>query len=257
MSWPEPAEASGVERSLEEAVRQCARDAGVDEVGVGWVKDALPEDFRHLPAGIALGVAHPAVRLLHERGTDQPQEAIERALQDHRNPHAQHVLEDALVRLTGLMRRSGYRYFCFPAEVDPMETPFSAPLARRFSHKASATCAGLGWVGRHGLLIHPVYGPLMTWATLVTDAPLAMASPVTEGRCGDCTACLEVCPGDALHGRIWTRDEAGLEMVRVERCREILDQNERATGKRICGKCAVACAAAKLPENGSEAAGPG
>lgn len=216
---------------------------------MGCVEDALPEDFRHLPAGIALGVAHPAVRLLREQGTAQPEEAIELALLDHRDFHAQQVLDDALARLAGLMRRSGYRYFCFPAEADPMETPFSAPLARRFSHKASATCAGLGWVGRHGLLIHPEYGPLMTWATLVTDAPLPRSSPVTEGRCGDCTECVEACPGKAIQGRLWTRDQARARMVHVERCREILDEKERTTGRRICGKCAVACAAVKLPKN--------
>lgn len=240
-------ESAGQELARE--IEDIATSRGVDIIGYGDMRAALPKEFAHLPIGISLGIPHPAVSLLQSQEDDVSWSVLERALCDHRDVRGQGALEDVLKALAELMRARGYRYFCCPPESDPMDTPFASLMLRRISHKAAATCAGLGWVGRHGLLIHSEHGPLMTWATLVTDAPLSPANPVTEGRCGDCTECVEACPGKAIQGRLWTRDQARARMVHVDRCREILDEKERTTGRRICGKCAVACAAVKLPRN--------
>jgi len=236
------------ERSLNEAIDCIAREAGVDVVGFGDVREALPRDFRHLPVGVSLGVSHPALRLLRERSADVSDEAVQRALSDHRDTRGQAILETALRRMANYLRRSGYRYFCCPPEVDPMETPFAALMVRRFSHKAAATCAGLGSVGRHGLLNHPEYGPHVVWATLVTNAPLAVSEPSHESDCGDCGLCVAACPGGAITGRPWRREDGMVRLVDTERCRVVLDENERATGRRVCGRCAMACAMARLAD---------
>jgi epoxyqueuosine reductase QueG len=215
-------------------------------VGVGQVEDALPEDFKHLPVGVSLGVVHPGMRWLCELQEVPPFEAVERALSDHRDIEGQRQLEAALRRLADYLRGEGFRYFCCPPEVDPMETPFTALMIRRFSHKAAATCAGLGWVGRHGLLNHPEYGPHVSWATIVTNAPLFTAAPVVESQCGDCRQCLMACPTGALSGRTWRREDGMASVVDVDRCRQVLDDNERRTGRRVCGRCATACAIEKL-----------
>ncbi|HZK47998.1 MAG TPA: 4Fe-4S binding protein, partial [Thermoleophilia bacterium] len=224
---------------LAESIDCIAREAGVDVVGFGDVREALPVDFQHLPVGVSLGVAHPAMTLLRERSSAVSEKALQRALSDHRDAQGQAVLETALRRIADHLRSRGYRYFCCPPEVDPMETPFAALMAGRFSHKAAATCAGLGNVGRHGLLNHRDFGPHMVWATVVTNAPIPTGSPVRESECGSCRLCVAACPGGAISGRPWRRDDGMQRLVDVAKCREVLDENERATGRRVCGRCAV------------------
>lgn len=235
--------------ALEAAVRRIAREAGVAIVGFGDVRAALPPDFRHLPVGISLGVAHPAMRALLEGGAHSA-EGLRRELCDHRDAVAQAKLEAALRRLAGFFRAQRFRYFRCPPDCDPMESPFTSLMVRRFSHKAAATCAGLGWVGRHGLLNHPVYGPHVTWATMLTNAPLETAAPAVASECGDCGLCVAACPVGAISGRDWRREDGMVRMVDVEKCRQFLDENERQSGRRICGRCAVACATARLAVNG-------
>ena len=57
----------------------------------------------------------------------------------------------------------------------------------------AAACAGLGCIGEHGLLIHPVYGSYVFIGTIVTD----LSVPATEqspADCLHCGACRRACP---------------------------------------------------------------
>lgn len=239
-------------QDLSDAVGGIAREAGVDIVGFGEVSEALPAEFDHLPVGVSLGVVDPVMRLLFDRDAVAERRLMERALYDHRDREGQRLLEVTLKQIGSFLRANGYRYFCFPPDCDPMESPFTSLMFRRFSHKAAATCAGLGWVGRHGLLNHPRYGPQVAWATLVTNAPLELADPVTESACGTCRQCVEACPAGAITGRPWRRDDGMVSLVDADRCRQMLVENERLVGSWACGRCAVACALAKLGERPTE-----
>ena len=61
------------------------------------------------------------------------------------------------------------------------------------SHRAFAEAAGLGWRGRHGLIVTAEGGPALRLATLFIPGSV---SPEPRGLagCGDCRACLDVCP---------------------------------------------------------------
>ncbi|MBM4430011.1 MAG: hypothetical protein FJ026_06625 [Chloroflexi bacterium] len=61
------------------------------------------------------------------------------------------------------------------------------------SHRAFAEKAGLGWRGRHGLIVTPEAGPALRFATLFLPGTVAARNRELVG-CGECQACLQVCP---------------------------------------------------------------
>ncbi len=64
--------------------------------------------------------------------------------------------------------------------------------------------AGLGELGRQGVLITPKYGPRVRLAKVITDLPLAVDRPISFGVkefCDVCMKCAKDCPSQAiLHG---------------------------------------------------------
>ncbi len=69
----------------------------------------------------------------------------------------------------------------------------SAPVMER----AWAAKSGLGWIGKHSLLLNKGAGSFFFLAELIIDLELEVDSPVTD-HCGDCTACIDACPTDAI-----------------------------------------------------------
>jgi len=60
-----------------------------------------------------------------------------------------------------------------------------------------AARAGMGWIGRHGLVIHPRFGTWFHLATVLTTIPLDPDEPMSP-RCGSCTTCIDACPTGAI-----------------------------------------------------------
>ncbi len=65
------------------------------------------------------------------------------------------------------------------------------------SHKLIGRLAGLGWVGRNNLLVNPLLGSRHRLVTILTDMPL-QPDEVLDRDCGECLACLETCPVQAI-----------------------------------------------------------
>ena len=78
----------------------------------------------------------------------------------------------------------------------------TAPILER----ELATRAGLGWTGKHSLMIHPRFGSYFLLGTIVTTLPMqtsAMAgfpAPLSAptDHCGSCTRCIDACPTEAI-----------------------------------------------------------
>jgi epoxyqueuosine reductase len=79
----------------------------------------------------------------------------------------------------------------FGAEARPMSD--TAPVLER----AWAARAGIGFLGKNGLIIAPGLGSTMLLAEVVTTLELPPDEPIEE-RCGRCTMCLDACPTNAF-----------------------------------------------------------
>ncbi|MCF7792458.1 MAG: epoxyqueuosine reductase [Candidatus Cloacimonetes bacterium] len=96
-------------------------------------------------------------------------------------------------------------------------------------HKTIAGLAGLGWIGKHNLLVTPNYGSAICMCTVLTDAPLATVSKSPqESKCGDCSICMEICTPKAIKGNHWKIDGKREDLVDVFKCTQ-------------CLKCLVFC----------------
>lgn len=70
----------------------------------------------------------------------------------------------------------------------------TGPLSDR-SHAAQA---GLGWIGKNGMLIHEEHGSYFFIGTLLTSLENDIAAATVADRCGACTRCLDACPTNAI-----------------------------------------------------------
>lgn len=70
----------------------------------------------------------------------------------------------------------------------------TAPILER----QLAVRAGLGWQGKHTLLIAGKDGSWGFLGVLLLSAELPVDVPFTASRCGSCTACIDACPGGAI-----------------------------------------------------------
>lgn len=103
----------------------------------------------------------------------------------------------------GFLRRRIRRLASFLRSLGTEEHPVrarpicdDAPLLER----AWAVRAGLGFIGKNGMLIVPGMGSMVLLGEVVTTLELEAAPPPVQvfERCGACTRCLDVCPTDAF-----------------------------------------------------------
>ena len=93
-----------------------------------------------------------------------------------------------------------------------------------FPHKTAATAAGLGWIGKTALFVSPEFGPAVRLATVFTDLDLPAGEPVTEGRCGDCTDCVDACPAGCGRDVAWRAGMRRDELFDASACRHHMTQ---------------------------------
>lgn len=96
------------------------------------------------------------------------------------------VLKDKLYRLMDLVREK-YGQISYRIFVD------SGPVLERVWAERS----GIGWVGKHSLLLTKSEGSFYFLATVLVDVEIEDDPPVTD-HCGTCTRCIDACPTDAI-----------------------------------------------------------
>jgi len=114
----------------------------------------------------------------------------------------------------------------------------SAPVLE----KALARNAGLGWIGKHTLLLDRDAGSWFFLGELYTDLPLPVDAPSTE-HCGTCTRCIEVCPTQAITGPRQLDARRCIAYLTIELKEAIPEDLRPLIGNRIfgCDDCQLVC----------------
>ncbi len=107
--------------------------------------------------------------------------------------------------------------------------------------KLAAVRAGLGWQGKHSLLISKKYGTFLALGGIITDAELEHTGEREPNRCHKCTECQKACPVDALHDPyILNREKCMSNLLSEESLpQEIVAAMENRIGD--CEICQNAC----------------
>lgn len=65
--------------------------------------------------------------------------------------------------------------------------------------KEFAYFAGLGWIGRNSLLIHPTFGSFCLLGAIFTTLDIKPDSPIEDDICANCRTCIDACPTGAIN----------------------------------------------------------
>ncbi len=205
------------QRGISESLREELLRNGASVVGFADVTDALKGDIAHLRMAVSIGVNR------------------------NLNGETIMVLSNLQKRVIRYLRSWGYRYLCIPPDSDRQNGSFISRLYPLFTHKIAATSSGIGWIGKNGLLISFEYGPRLSLATVLTDAPLVPDRPIEFSQCGSCSLCRDYCPSKAITGNEWSRNNPYIELVRKIPCNMYKKRIRATKGKPNCGLCINIC----------------
>ncbi|MGB7299182.1 MAG: tRNA epoxyqueuosine(34) reductase QueG [Burkholderiaceae bacterium] len=123
----------------------------------------------------------------------------------------------------------GYRAFCDSAPV------MEVSLAER---------AGLGWRGKHTLLLNRQQGSMFFLGTLYTDLPVSGSIPApTSTHCGSCRRCIDVCPTQAIVAPYRLDARRCISYLTIEHPGSIDPALRPLIGNRVygCDDCQLVC----------------
>jgi epoxyqueuosine reductase len=115
----------------------------------------------------------------------------------------------------------------------------SAPVMER----PLAEKAGLGWTGKHTLIINSKAGSWFFLGEIFSFLPLPIDQPEEKNQCGECTACLKVCPTDAFPKPYVLDARRCISYLTIENQGSIPEEFREPIGNRIfgCDDCQAIC----------------
>ncbi|WP_445117080.1 tRNA epoxyqueuosine(34) reductase QueG [Acinetobacter sp. WZC-1] len=108
--------------------------------------------------------------------------------------------------------------------------------------KSLAENAGMGWTGKHTLLIHRQSGSFFVLGELFTSLELPFDLPATA-HCGSCTACIDICPTQAIVAPYSLDARKCIAYLTIEYQGIIPAGLRRGIGNRVfgCDDCQLIC----------------
>ncbi|MBT5032823.1 MAG: tRNA epoxyqueuosine(34) reductase QueG [Proteobacteria bacterium] len=257
---------------LAQQIKQWARELGFDEAGI--TDTSLHEQESHFLHWLEKGF-HGEMDYMKSHGTkrSRPTDLIPGTLRvisarmdymPHDMLHAEATLQNSDIayisryalgkdyhklirkRLAQLSERinnelDGYEYRAFTD---------SAPVLE----KALAEKAGLGWIGKHSNLLNKQRGSYFFLGEIYTNLPLPVDKPAIN-HCGSCSACIDVCPTQAIIGPYQIDARRCISYLTIELKTSIPKEFRSAMGNRVygCDDCQLVCPWNKFAQLTTEA----
>ena len=257
--------------ALASDIKRWARELGFAEAGISGV--TLGQDEQHLQSWLKDGY-HGEMEYMARHGNrrsrpDELEPGTQRVISvrmDYMPPGTQHawdVLGDAEAGYVAryalgrdyhkLMRnrlqklaeriRGSIGDFGYRAYVD------SAPVLE----KALARNAGLGWIGKHTVLINRQAGSYFFLGELYTNLPLPIDA-AASAHCGTCRKCIDICPTQAIVGPYRLDARRCISYLTIELKGSIPEELRAPMGNRIfgCDDCQLICPWNKFAQDATE-----
>ncbi len=245
---------------LAAAIAQWARELGFQQVGIAdtELSEAEAHVMRWLAAGRNGEMAYMArhgtartrpaelvpgtIRVITARMNYWPAEAV--APDDVlRDPDRAYVARYALGRDYHKVLRARLQQL-----VDRIRDDVGAFGHRVFTDSAPvlevalAAKAGLGWRGKHTLLLTREMGSYFFLGEIYTDLPLPVTPAVTD-HCGTCAACIGACPTGAIVAPYELDARRCISYLTIELAGAIPEALRPLIGNRVygCDDCQLAC----------------
>lgn len=109
--------------------------------------------------------------------------------------------------------------------------------------KEIASRAGLGWIGRNSMLIHPALGSFFFLAEILTEMGLPPDPPFTADRCGTCDLCRRACPTGCILPDRTIDSRRCISYLTVEHRGPIPESLREPVGRSVfgCDICQAVC----------------
>ncbi|MFT7227576.1 MAG: epoxyqueuosine reductase [Methylophilaceae bacterium] len=118
---------------------------------------------------------------------------------------------------------------------------------------ALAEKSGLGWRGKHTLLINKDHGSWFFLGEIYTNLPLPIDKPATN-HCGTCNACIDICPTNAITAPYEVDARRCISYLTIELKKSIPVEFRSLIGNRVygCDDCQLTCPWNKFAETTQE-----
>lgn len=179
---------------------------------------------------VTMNYLSPAIHFDHEwQRLAEPTQAIVSMYARGRDYHK--IMRNRLQEFAQLIEEQigafGYRVFTDSAPLMEVE------LARK---------AGLGWRGKHTLLLNRESGSTFFLGEILIDVPLPVDQE-QESHCGTCQSCIDICPTQAITAPYQLDARRCISYLTIENPDAIPLEFRRAMGNRVygCDDCQLIC----------------
>ena len=160
---------------------------------------------------------------------DEPSQAVVAMYARGRDYHK--VLRQRLQSLADVIEKKigpfGYRVFVDSGPVMEVEM---------------AIKSGLGWRGKHTLLLNREAGSMFFLGEILVDVPFPVDEPITS-HCGECSACINICPTQAITAPYQLDARRCISYLTIEHQGSIPEELRPLMGNRVygCDDCQLVC----------------